>query len=102
MNDILIALAVWRISLMLVQERGLFGVFIRWRKLVHAESNIIPDYNTGETLKPSGELGELFSCVWCLSIWFSALAVLLAGKPIWYILAYSGMAILFQEFMMRG
>lgn len=103
-TDILIALAVWRVSLMVVQERGLFGVFERLRNAFEqgatSETGIhIPPLKTN-FLKT--EVHELLACVWCMSVWVSTLAVLLAGKPVWYILSYSAMAVLCQEFAMRN
>jgi len=97
MSDILIGLAVWRVSLMLVHERGLFGVFTRLRVFIGAETN-----DASQIGKPSNELGQLFLCVWCMSIWVGAIAAYLAHRPIWVIMVYSAVAVLAQSYVDRN
>lgn len=84
---ILIALATWRISNMLVDENGLFNVFLKIRDLIGIKYYYY-DTNMGqhvylefdEVVKSRFELenynveykntfSELFSCVYCMSIW---------------------------------
>jgi len=60
---ILISFGGWRIGSLLVEEEGPFEVFARFRGLIG-----IPR-GAGEI---KGVLPQLFSCVWCLSVWISA------------------------------
>lgn len=57
---LLIALAVYRVSSMLVEEDGPFHVFLLWRKFMWAKA---PQW-----------VGQGFSCFYCLSFWVSLVA----------------------------
>ena len=62
---VLIGLAAWRSSALLVYERGPFDLCVRLRELLGFEHN-----GRGEPVGwPSGFLGSLLSCVWCLGIY---------------------------------
>jgi len=58
-------LATWRVSRILVTERGPFDVFARLRKYAGIEY----DPNGEMTIIPDGFLPGVLSCVWCASIW---------------------------------
>lgn len=61
---LLIGLAAWRLAALVAYERGPYDVFLRFRELLgytHAEN--------GEPETWPGGWREVFSCVWCLSIW---------------------------------
>lgn len=61
------ALAVWRISSLLVNETGPFDIFVRIRTLAgiqHDEEGI-------PYLIPHNLLAGILSCIWCCSIWIS-------------------------------
>lgn len=62
-NLLILILATWRISSLLVNENGPFDWFDRFRYAIgvrHNDSGV--SYGTNV-------LGDLFSCVWCFSIW---------------------------------
>lgn len=56
---LILILATWRISSLLVSEDGPFGIFARLRDEL--------SYN--EFSQPSSFVSELFNCLWCMSIW---------------------------------
>lgn len=58
-------LATWRVSAMLTKETGPFHIFERMREL----SGIEHDADGGVLIVPNKLFAELFSCVWCVSIW---------------------------------
>lgn len=62
---IVLGLATWRVSSLLVDERGPFDIFIRLRGLVGIEN----DQDGIPTLIPDGFLPGILSCVWCCSVW---------------------------------
>lgn len=65
---ILLSFAVWRVTSLIAQEKGPFGIFERLREKVG-----ISHYASGEVCEiPDKFFCELFSCVWCLSVWVSA------------------------------
>jgi hypothetical protein len=73
---ILVGLATWRLSSLLVSEDGPFDVFVHVRRAVGAER---PGELTG--------LATLFTCVWCMSVWIGALlavAVTTGGDTVRY------------------
>lgn len=78
LDVLLVGLATWRVSSLIIAETGPFRVFAWIRHLVRAD-------RPGEL---SG-LAELFSCVWCMSVWIGGLSVLLLllGDTGRYILA---------------
>lgn len=55
-----LSLATWRLTSLLVQERGPYAVF----------ENLRREYQ-------GTELGKLLSCVWCSSIWAALIIILL-------------------------
>jgi len=64
---ILVGLATWRISSLFVNEDGPFRVFEKLRCCLGFELN-----EHGEDVPPDTFLGQLFGCVWCLSVWVAA------------------------------
>jgi hypothetical protein len=84
-NEIaLLALAAWRLAHLLVHELGPFDIFDHLRRLANVWD----------------ETGKLFACVWCMSLWTSALMLLAwqfqAGRVIVTVLALSALAIAIQ------
>jgi hypothetical protein len=60
-------MAVWRLSSLIVQEKGPFNIFVKIRKLAKIEHD-----DTGEVVSsPDTFWGGLLSCVWCSSVWIS-------------------------------
>lgn len=88
---LLLGLATWRISSIVIDEAGPLNVFgeARHRLGVDAPGRIVP-----------GSLQELATCLWCLSVWVGAalcLAVRLVPKvamPVLWVFATSAGAIL--------
>lgn len=80
---VLLGLATWRLSSLLVHERGPFDVFGRIRHATGAD-------RVGEM----GEIQELFSCVWCMSIWVGLFLYVVRIPLLLYVLAASTIAIL--------
>lgn len=70
-----IALATWRVSYMLVHERGPFAIFkgLRDSQLVPDAEYIKADPNHQAIPVTLTELGQLLACVWCLSVWVAPL-----------------------------
>ena len=84
---IVFGLATWRISTMLINEDGPFDVFFRIREW------------TGD----EGFFADLFSCVWCMSVWVAIFLILSAimNKTITLYLmlpfALSAIAVILEE-----
>lgn len=58
-----LSLAVWRISALLVIEDGPFDIFARFRRFIGVR------YRENNTAYGTNVIAQLFTCVWCLSIW---------------------------------
>lgn len=71
MDIIILILATWRISSLLVDELGPFEMFdrIRYRLGVRYNDKNIP--------YARNELAELFTCIWCMSVWIGLLIAIL-------------------------
>lgn len=91
---LIFALAVWRISSLLVNEDGPFDIFIklRWKAGVRFDKESEP-YGTNVISK-----GLL--CVWCVSVWIAGVgAILISANFLEYIvlvLALSAAAIMVE------
>ena len=62
---LVLGFATWRLSAMLSYERGPFGIFFWFRRLLKFEQ-----YDN-EEIAPDTFFGNLFACVWCLSFWIA-------------------------------
>lgn len=62
---IIYILAVWRIANLFVNEAGPYGVFLKLRML----TGIRHDDGGRAVEIPDNFSAQLFSCVWCFSIW---------------------------------
>lgn len=89
---IVVGLAIWRVSAMLVYEDGPWAIFERFRTLV----GIPPEGGRIE-----GFLPALLSCVWCTSVWLAPLM-----WSLWYVhwaipalLATSAVAIALERYV---
>lgn len=85
---IVLALATWRISSMLVDEPGPFRIFIRIREL----TGIKHDMDDNVAMIPDGFLPGILSCVWCTSIYiglFWTLMYLLCGYSFYLALPFA-------------
>ena len=74
----ILALAVWRLSSLLVDENGPGGIFERFRHDVGVRQDELTGIWYGEN-----HIAELLTCVWCTSIWISLIAAALYG--IWHL-----------------
>lgn len=64
MHLLVLLLATWRLSSLLVNEDGLWSMFTRLRTLAGVRYN-------GVTLEVEAPtmLAGLFACMWCMSVW---------------------------------
>lgn len=62
-NFIVLALATWRISSILVYEEGPFDICARFRNAIGVK------YDSHAHTYGENMLANLFTCLWCLSIW---------------------------------
>lgn len=96
---LIFGLATWRISSLLVNEAGPGNVFLKLRNLF----GFSHDKSKNKAIIPDGFFGELFSCIWCCSLWvglgwtgiysfFPILALVLAAP-----FAFSTVAVLVQN-----
>ena len=61
-------MACWRLTSLLIAEKGPYNIFQRLREKLG-----ITHYEDGKPCAyPDKFVCELFSCVWCLSVWISA------------------------------
>ena len=64
---IILALACWRLSSLIVREEGPWDIFARFRYWLGVRYNAQSE-RISETM-----LGQLVTCVWCTSVWVSVL-----------------------------
>lgn len=60
-------IAIWRIANLFVSEAGPWNIFRRireWAGIGHDNAGV-------PYMIPDGFMGQLFSCIWCFSIWVS-------------------------------
>ena len=68
MLDLLVlSLATWRLSSLLVVERGPFDIFMRLRSL----AGIQHDQKGDAYMIPDNIVAQILSCVWCCSTWIA-------------------------------
>lgn len=63
MDFIILSLAVWRISNLLVDESGPYDILSKFRYAIGI------DYTDRGERFTTNEFAELFDCVFCLSVW---------------------------------
>ena len=97
MDFLLLALATWRLSSLLVQEDNpwdFLARFRRWLGVRYDEHSVFYGLNT---------LAALFACIWCASVWVGlamAVAYLTVGRNFLLLclpLALSAMALLLNR-----
>ena len=93
MIDIVLALVTARLSLLFAQEDGPADIFLRLRTLLGVR------YDENNQPTNCNFLASLFSCVWCLSLWFGVGLALLAERPAFYGCAYSMIAIMVANYV---
>ncbi len=97
MTIILLALATWRLTSLLVHEHGPFDIFFKLREfmgIIHdAEGNVAGD--------DGSLLAGLLSCFWCTSVWAALIPAMLLAESYWewfaFVLAASAGAIMIEE-----
>jgi hypothetical protein len=94
---LLLAFANWRIAHLLAsQEAGPYNILHRLRHFVGVR-------HSGNDVHGTNEFAQLFTCVWCMSLWTGLLLTLLLyfypklTKQMIMPFALSGMAILLEE-----
>ena len=88
---IIAILATWRLSAMFSYETVPFEMFVYIREL----AGIVHD-DTGEIVTDDGSFfAELFTCIWCLSIWIGAFV----GIVLWF---YPVLVVLFLPFALSA
>lgn len=65
---IILALATWRVSSLLVNEAGPWSIFVKIREA----AGIKHDTDGKVWLVPERFLAQILSCVWCASLWAGA------------------------------
>lgn len=91
---LILGLAAWRISHMVVNEVGPFMVFTKIRKLWGIEHDLDGFPITWPSTVP-------LSCTWCMSVWVAAV-LLFVPKVIVRLFAISGVACLLEERYGKG
>ncbi len=76
------SLLVWRLSSLLVQERGPADAFGKLRDWV--------GIGYDERSKPvaQNELAELFLCMFCMTLWMGWGVALLFAQPYWFMMGF--------------
>jgi len=102
-NLLVYVLAVWRIATLFVNEAGPYGIFMRlrgWAGIRHDDGGRAVEI-------PDNFSAQLFSCVWCFSIWVGFfLTIFWMISPEWSLkfsvpFALSGGAVLIEVLRTR-
>lgn len=113
-----VSVITWRLSNMIINDYGIFHIFLKFRFIIGIkyEKDFVVYHNYDEfkpliydnednnlnTIKTT-HIGELFSCIYCLSVWLSPIFVILfIGFDQQFILNslfVMGMTILLEESM---
>lgn len=93
-----LALACWRLASLLVYEDGPGDVFARLRTRVGVQ---VDRDGTPYAMNP---VGQAFICLWCMSVWTAAAALMLERfAPVMVdVLAISAAAIGYQRWLKHG
>ena len=90
---LILCLATYRLSYLLVHEPGPADIILRFRKLIGIEH----DEDKHPLIYPPKFLPELFSCIFCMSIWVAIFFVL-----VWLFLAYVPKYLIVMPFAVSG
>ena len=98
---VILALATWRITSLLVDEEGPWRVFSRMRVKCGVK------YNEKNEQYATNELAKILMCVWCASIYVGAIVVLVyifvpASVYVFAALALSSISMLADKQLWRG
>ncbi len=100
---LVVAMAVARLSVMLVDEDGPYAILEKWRRFLGIRYNQMSERYVEPASGLRHELASLFLCSWCLSIWLGTLAtlfLLLSPTIVFWLslpLALSFVAVVFKE-----
>ena len=65
LNLLILGLATWRMSSLLVSEKGPFNIFVKIRSLTGIRHDSL-----GDAVEiPDNVFAQILSCVWCCSVW---------------------------------
>lgn len=92
---LIIALATWRLTRMLVDDDGPWHIFTRLRESVGIEH----DDDGFHSKVPDTSIAQLFDCPFCMSVWTAALCLALwsIAQPLVLIMGLSGAANLIES-----
>jgi len=85
-NVVILSLATWRISSLLVDEDGPFEIFMKLRNLVGVK------FDAEGYVYGSNELSKQFVCLWCMSLWVGILLSIIYFLLPWTIYVFMGFA----------
>lgn len=98
-------LATWRLSRLLMQERGPYAILDKTREYISDKRYEAVQEATNNSrgfgaISVEGssiwyELSEMVSCEWCLSIWIGFAVAIVTRQNILYGFAYSAGALMF-------
>jgi hypothetical protein len=81
---IVLSLAVWRISTMLVDEEGPGDILVKLRWLIGIREVVtVEGEKVSRVIEVHGIIARLFRCVWCLSIWIALIFALFYAPDMW-------------------
>jgi len=66
---IIFILATWRLSCLLLYEEGPFDIFTKIRTLMGIYEELDEEGNSSRYIEKKTFFTDLFSCMYCLSIW---------------------------------
>lgn len=96
---IIYGLATWRVASLLVEESGPFDIFKKIREL----TGITHDEDDLPLMIPDRFFAQLFSCVWCTSVWVAVAYTLVSlwkhGIYTALPFALSAVAVLLQDYL---
>ena len=102
---IILAFATWRFADILVEEDGPWDIVLNFRNTIA----MYYDQDVDAYSPKDDMIGQLFSCVRCMSVWVGAfwlLAWFILPTTLFYIIAlpfaFSGMAILIDTMVYKG
>ena len=99
LDFIILGLATWRLSSLLVNEKGPFDMFVAIRKLAGIEHDKFGD----PYMIPENFFSGVLSCIWCASLWTGTFWMLVYKLlPFWEVFAYpfalSAIALIVQTY----
>lgn len=110
MNDLIFVLAIWRICRLLMTDDGPFDIIARLRTHSGVYDLEVQPSPSGEwpEAMPKTQIGRLLTCIYCTSLWvslFFVMGLIFANVPLRFpvarIFAYSGAAVLIDEYVLR-